>query len=518
MQVLPRPTQGRAGRALALASLGTALTVLAVSSVFFALRRATRPSYERPAESQALADAEVRSAVIARLVSGTSRLYDSHPDPDVGRVLLPGMEDTRFLDHDVTTNQLGMREAEYELPKPPGVARIVFLGDSYVFGHGVSSLDRMGVFLQAYLENRSPNFEGRLECLHLGVSSWNAISETEYLRRQLSELQPDLVVQLLGPNDLDDTVGVRGFGAMGSHVPRHRQRADGRVFVNAPGRYPGAASSNLLLMGMDWESQQRYEEAVAHLGRLADRVVAQGGRYLLAVHWSNYKEILRPYLEEHLRPEEVCYLPARYRTDPQYWVAEDNPHWNRRGHEAFARIVFALVRQRDLLPTLSTEPWPQVEETALADLEEGRIEATRDHLPRLEEVRERLLRSLDFQGDGARALRQVHGGVDLDGRLSPYASMVLPRLEGASLFVEGRYLERPELQGSEVRIWADQALLGTLELGALGTFARTFELPPEVAARETFSLRFESEDWVYGGSDRRRCESLRLDRVGEATP
>jgi hypothetical protein len=39
------------------------------------------------------------------------------------------------------------------------------------------------------------------------------------VRRQLDQLQPDLVIQISPLNDLDDTTGARGFGAMGKLRP-----------------------------------------------------------------------------------------------------------------------------------------------------------------------------------------------------------------------------------------------------------------------------------------------------------
>ena len=63
-----------------------------------------------------------------------------------------------------------MREQEYEIPKFSGTARIVLLGDPFVFGLGVNADERMGVFLEQELKRRS-SFKGAIEVLQIGVSS-----------------------------------------------------------------------------------------------------------------------------------------------------------------------------------------------------------------------------------------------------------------------------------------------------------------------------------------------------------
>ena len=86
--------------------------------------------------------------------------------------MAPNVSYVGFQGAGVTTNSLGMREREYEPRKPPGVTRVVLLGDSYVFDNGVLAEDRMGVFLEKWLVERASR-NGEIECLHVGGESWN---------------------------------------------------------------------------------------------------------------------------------------------------------------------------------------------------------------------------------------------------------------------------------------------------------------------------------------------------------
>src|SRR5262245_57024878 len=162
-----------------------------------------------PSVARILADPALRRAALAEIVRTSRGGNDSHPDADVARVLVPGT--TGNDGHiDVQTNRFGMREREYVLPKPAGLVRVVVLGDSYVYGVNCPAEQRLGEFLERDLEARSAARAHEIEVLHLGVPSWDLISECSFLRRQLDQLRPDLVVQVTCINDLYDVCGVRG--------------------------------------------------------------------------------------------------------------------------------------------------------------------------------------------------------------------------------------------------------------------------------------------------------------------
>ncbi|MEO1086975.1 MAG: hypothetical protein AAFY88_22295, partial [Acidobacteriota bacterium] len=159
-------------------------------------------------------DEDTRRQVVLQMAASNAGLFDAHPDPDVGRLLTAERGDFEHLGVRVDTNRFGLRERDYAVPKPAGTTRVVLLGDSMVYGLRAAADDRMGVVLERELTGRrAGGGGGDVEVLHLGVPSWNARNQAAFLRRQLSLIEPDLVLHILVPNDIEDDFGVRGFGA-----------------------------------------------------------------------------------------------------------------------------------------------------------------------------------------------------------------------------------------------------------------------------------------------------------------
>jgi len=67
---------------------------------------------------------------------------------------------------DVRLNALGFREPHLPSPKPPGVLRVVALGDSFTQGYGVEEHQAWPRRLETVLDARHP---GRYEVVNLGV-------------------------------------------------------------------------------------------------------------------------------------------------------------------------------------------------------------------------------------------------------------------------------------------------------------------------------------------------------------
>ena len=358
---------------------------------------------------QALIDEpELRAEVVQLLAEEALGLYDSHNDPQVGFVLQPGARGRRFKGTSVDTNTLGMREREIAVPRPEGLVRVVLLGDSFVFGSGVEADERFGVLLERELRARTGARDLRVEVLHLGVSGWNVLAECAFLRRQLGQLQPDLVVQLSVANDLNDANGVRGYGALAPFTPQHRERADARLSDGHPRTALGVRTGNLLAAGLDHESKRRFDGARREIERLAEAVEAYGGRYLLLLHWGSSLAVAEEQWAERLPPARVAALPPGLKTDRRHILGPNDYHWNPRGHEHVARLLYALIRERGLLPRLDPGPWPEAEAALAAEADPGGPERRRDELI---ETRMRLVRKLSSSGPGLRPARAfVHGG------------------------------------------------------------------------------------------------------------
>ena len=94
--------------------------------------------------------------------------------------------------HKVVNNTFGFREREFVAPKPPGVYRIMVLGDSFTFGSGLSEAERYSNRLEALLTPRYPDRE--IEVLNFGFSGASTIDERDTVMRYKDFVQPDLII------------------------------------------------------------------------------------------------------------------------------------------------------------------------------------------------------------------------------------------------------------------------------------------------------------------------------------
>jgi lysophospholipase L1-like esterase len=99
-----------------------------------------------------------------------------------------------------TTNEHGFRDAPFRTPKPPGVFRILFLGDSIVYGLWVKSENTITEQLEQIL--RETDAQHEWEVCNLGVSGYNTEQEIETYRQKCGDLDGDLVILGWFVNDL----------------------------------------------------------------------------------------------------------------------------------------------------------------------------------------------------------------------------------------------------------------------------------------------------------------------------
>lgn len=97
-----------------------------------------------------------------------------------------------------TSNSRGVRGAEHPYARTPGRVRLAVLGDSIVWGFGVSDGDT----LVDYLERALP----AAEVVNLGVAGYGTGQELMLLREEGLRYQPDLVVLIFTiANDVEDS-------------------------------------------------------------------------------------------------------------------------------------------------------------------------------------------------------------------------------------------------------------------------------------------------------------------------
>ena len=110
------------------------------------------------------------------------------------------------IDH--VHNSAGWRDIEHSLEKPPGVLRVMGLGDSYLYGRGVRYEDivltRVGKMLEA------ANSDGvSVETINTGVPGTNTVDQRDLLRERGWEYDPDLVILFFVLNDVEQNLSER---------------------------------------------------------------------------------------------------------------------------------------------------------------------------------------------------------------------------------------------------------------------------------------------------------------------
>lgn len=135
-------------------------------------------------------------------------------DPDKLYALKPSHVGV-FAGREVKTNSLGYRDAEIAVPKPEGTFRVLVIGDSIAFGHGVDAEHTFSEVLERRLNQESVTPDRRFEVVNTAVPGNSPFQEYYDLARA-ERLQPDIVVFQFTPNDVVEPYQVlRRLGGAG---------------------------------------------------------------------------------------------------------------------------------------------------------------------------------------------------------------------------------------------------------------------------------------------------------------
>ena len=107
----------------------------------------------------------------------------------------------------LTTNSLGFRGAE---PVPSVRPPVLFLGDSFTMGYGVSDGAEFPALIARYLQDIEQN--DPLPVINAGLGNNGNGRSLKFLRREAEALDPSLVVLQLTGNDVFENVNERLFG------------------------------------------------------------------------------------------------------------------------------------------------------------------------------------------------------------------------------------------------------------------------------------------------------------------
>ena len=128
--------------------------------------------------------------------------------------------------HLVENNAHGFRERDFESPKPPGVYRVMVLGDSLTWGVGLAVEERFTAIAEDLLNRASAG--ATFEVLNFGLTGNPTVVERDILEAYRDLVEPDLVVVGFSSNDPQP-------GRMDHSIEREnlRRSMTGRAVVRA---------------------------------------------------------------------------------------------------------------------------------------------------------------------------------------------------------------------------------------------------------------------------------------------
>jgi len=268
----------------------------------------------------------------------------------------------------VRRNSLGLRDIDYASPKPPGVKRVLFLGDSFTFGSGVERDD--AVFPELVEQRLAGALRAQgddVEVLNAGVPGSLTDEWIQLLGRAGPVFQPDVVVAVFFLRDGTPLSSILDFfGAIRNGIVRRnresalyrnsylyrafRDRIDHRQVSTDYAR-----DMNLAYIG-DEKQTREWAKAKENLKAIAAESQRMGARFGLVVF-----PVLADLDEDRYPFDHVCRLIAQFgheqawptldllpaflgRDATKLWVTPYNQHPNEQGHRIAADAIVPFVR------------------------------------------------------------------------------------------------------------------------------------------------------------------------------
>lgn len=127
----------------------------------------------------------------------------------------------------ITINSFGFRGREITEKKPPGVVRIMVLGDSYTFGDGVDDEDTLPWALEDMLNERDAGV--RYEVINAGVMGSYIKNESELYFNYARRFDPDVLILAYCWNDISEVAYFKFYKRLEEVAGQGAGHEDGRL-------------------------------------------------------------------------------------------------------------------------------------------------------------------------------------------------------------------------------------------------------------------------------------------------
>lgn len=156
------------------------------------------------------------------------------PDPDVGHVYLTNHTQrlqSREFSVSWSSNAQGVRAERNFGPKPPGVVRVLAVGDSFTVGDQVEYGETWPAVMEAELRSRLG--AGAVEVVNAGFPGFGTVNEARWIAKFGAAFEPDVVVLAATPNDLLENQFPLQYTARDGAIVSSRATEDDRRFWEA---------------------------------------------------------------------------------------------------------------------------------------------------------------------------------------------------------------------------------------------------------------------------------------------
>jgi hypothetical protein len=278
------------------------------------------------------------------------------------------LEQQRPQRYDILVNSLGLRGPAYMNPKVPGTIRILVLGDSFTFGHGVT--DDRAIFptiLERELNAESAGGGHAIEILNGGL--WGSMTGQwlELFERVKDRFEPDIVVMVFFLRDGTRTSSMGGFfGPIRQQIVAANRRSAVYQFSYAYRLYKDLIDRNrihnsysrALLDSYIGTPEQTEEWRLAQENMHRIKLIAESRDATTAL-------VIFPVLaelNEHYPFQPICRVIAEFgekedlpthdllpaflhRNAPELWISPFDQHPNARAHSIAASSLLPFFRQ-----------------------------------------------------------------------------------------------------------------------------------------------------------------------------
>lgn len=284
--------------------------------------------------SVTLGEPEIRIQDVSSGTDEIKRIYGAHrnswsrggPDNETG------------LFH-VETNSHGLREYPFNVEKPSNTTRILFLGDSFTFGHGVNESQRYTDIVERRL-NRS--LSRNVQAINAGVGGYGMRDYYTFLKLRGLSYQPDTIVVTFQYDDVLDT--------------GRRQRARQLVNRTVPADPEGRNRSEVVKDRMhriytrffreiDWWDS----DIPVYGNRIRELAQEHGIPVIFFKYYDTGSARHREQIREWVDRDNIRYVPPPPEFDEHpraSYTYLDDGHYNPTGHRYLADQLTPVLRKR----------------------------------------------------------------------------------------------------------------------------------------------------------------------------